>query len=380
MKFVLAPDKYKGSLSGLQFCDAAEQGIRRVFPEAEIIKKPLADGGDGTIEVVNQHLNAAEIQVQVKNPLFNDIQAGYLFSEEKKIAFIEMSEASGYKLLPKSELNCMHTTSLGTGQLIKDALDRGAKQIVLGIGGSATNDGGIGMATVLGYQFLDRQGNQVVPIGKNLSAVTTITYEDLHPRIQDVEFKVACDVKNPLYGPEGAAYVYGPQKGASPEEIKLLDAGLENLAKVIRKTFGTDVQNIPGAGAAGGMGAGAIVFLNASLTSGIDLIKEMAQFDDVIQNADWIITGEGQLDSQTLSGKTIDGVIKSAQKYKVPVAALCGSVSVSIQELETMGLDYATSVLNQPGTLHEAKEKSHENLELAAYNFAKFLKAQSGKK
>ena len=377
MKFVLAPDKYKGSLSGEQFCDVVEQGIRRIFPESEILKKPLADGGDGTIEVVKQYLNAEEIQVEVMNPLFNHIHAGYLYSSEKKIAFIEMSEASGYKLLPKSELNCMHTTSMGTGQLIKDALDRGAEEVVLGIGGSATNDGGIGMATALGYQFLDELGNQVEPIGKNLSAVASIVYEEVHPKIQDVEFKVACDVKNPLYGPEGAAFVYGPQKGASPEEIKLLDAGLENIAQVIRKTFGTDVQDIAGAGAAGGMGAGAVVFLNASLTSGVDLIKEMAQFDEAIQNADWIITGEGQLDSQTLSGKTIDGVIKSAQKYNVPVAALCGSVSVSIDQLENMGLDYATSVLNQPGTLDEAKEKSHENLELAAYNFAKFLNAKA---
>ncbi|MEM6863622.1 MAG: glycerate kinase [Bacteroidota bacterium] len=380
MKFVLAPDKYKGSLSGKQFCDAVEQGIKSVFPKAEILKKPLADGGDGTIEVVKQYLNASEVEVDVKNPLFKDITASYLFSKEKKTAFIEMSEASGYKLLSKTELNCMNTTSLGTGQLIRDALDRGSEQIVLGIGGSATNDGGMGMAVALGYQFFDADGNEVEPIGRNLGKIYSIEREFRHSKIKDVDFKVACDVKNPLYGKQGAAYVYGPQKGASKKEIALLDAGLENFAQVILTEFGRDVQDIPGAGAAGGLGAGAMVFLDASLTSGIDLIKEMAQFEEAIQNANWIITGEGQLDSQTLSGKTIDGVIHSAQKYHIPVAAFCGSVSVDIQNLDALGLDYVTSIINQPGTLEDAKKKSYENLEIAAYNFAKVLKALQPKR
>ena len=284
-----------------------------------------------------------------------------------------MSEASGYKLLLKLELNCMHTTSFGTGQLIHDALDRGAEQIVLGIGGSATNDGGIGMAKALGYQFLDADTKEVEPIGKNLSQIVDIKREQCHSRIKDVQFKVACDVKNPFYGKEGAAYVYGPQKGASKEEVALLDEGLQNLAQVILKEFGKDVQNIPGSGAAGGMGGGSVVFLGATLTSGIDLIKEMALFDESIHDADWIITGEGQLDSQTLSGKTIAGVLDSARKYQIPVAAFCGSVSVNIHELETLGLTYVTSILNQPGTLQEAKEKSYDNLVIAAYNFAKLL-------
>ncbi len=375
MKFVIAPDKYKGSLSGEQFCNAVERGIKMVFPKAEILKKPLADGGDGTIGVVKQYLNATDTHVKVKNPLFTEIHASYLFSEERKTAFIEMSEASGYKLLSKSELNCMDTTTLGTGQLIKDALDRGAMHIVLGIGGSATNDGGIGMASALGYRFLNREGNELQPIGRNLGELVSIEQEGIHPRIKDIDFKVACDVKNPLYGKDGAAYVYGPQKGASEKEILILDEGLQNLAGVIKDTFGQEVQNIPGAGAAGGLGAGAVVFLGASLTSGIDLIKEMAQFEKSIKNADWIVTGEGQLDGQTLSGKTIDGVITSARKFDIPVAALCGSVLVNIEETEALGLDYVTSILNQPSTLEEAKEKSYENLEIAAYNFAKLLKA-----
>ncbi|MEM9362444.1 MAG: glycerate kinase [Bacteroidota bacterium] len=375
MKFVLAPDKYKGSLSGEEFCSVVERGLLRVFPKAKVLKKPLADGGDGTLEVVKHYLNAEMVSATVQDPLFREIQSGYLFSEEKKTAFIEMSEASGYKLLSKSELNCMNTTTLGTGQLIKDALDQAAEHIVLGIGGSATNDGGMGMAAALGYQFLDAEGNEVQPIGRNLIDIDSIRREQLHPRINEVQFKVACDVKNPLYGEQGAAYVYGLQKGATQEDIEALDKGLQNFARVVHKEFGLDVQSIEGAGAAGGMGAGSVVFLDAALISGIDLIKEMAQLDAAIQDADWIITGEGQLDGQTLSGKTIDGVIHSAQKYGIPIAAFCGSVLVEIQDLETLGLDYVVSILNQPGTLEEAKEKSQENLETAAYNFAKILKA-----
>ncbi|PRX57281.1 glycerate kinase [Flagellimonas meridianipacifica] len=376
MKFVLAPDKYKGSLSGEEFCDAVESGLLKVFPKAQVLKKPLADGGDGTLEVVKHYLNAEIVSTTVQDPLFREIKSDYLFSKDKGVAFIEMSEASGYKLLSKTELNCMNTTSLGTGDLIKDALEKGAREIVLGIGGSATNDGGIGMATALGYQFLDSDGNEIKPIGKNLSAISRIDGTNIHPKLQGVEFKVACDVKNPLHGKEGAAFVYGPQKGATPEDVIALDNGLQNFAKVVHKEFGIDVQNIQGAGAAGGMGAGAVVFLKASLASGIDLIKEMAQFDEAIQGSDWIITGEGQLDKQTLSGKTIAGVLQAAKNYQIPVAAFCGSVSVSIEDLETMGLDYVTSIINQPGTLQEVKDKSFENLVLTAYNFAKVLRVK----
>ncbi|TAI47268.1 glycerate kinase [Flagellimonas allohymeniacidonis] len=379
MKFVVAPDKYKGSLTGQQFCEAVGMGILKVFPSAEIVKKPLADGGDGTIEVVKHYLNAVEIETTVKDPIFRDIRAGYLFSNEKGVAFIEMSEASGYKLLSKEELHCMEATSLGTGELIAHALDQGAKEIILGIGGSATNDGGIGMATALGYQFLDGNGDVLSPIGQNLSRITQIITKNVHPKLKQTTFKVACDVKNPLYGKDGAAHVYGPQKGASPEDVVALDKGLQNFAQVVQKTFGMDVQHIPGAGAAGGMGAGAVVFLNASLISGIDLIMEMANFDEVMKDADWIITGEGQLDQQTLSGKTIAGVLKAARDRNIPVAALCGSVTLSMDELEATGLQYVTSILNQVGSLEEAKKESFKNLEMASYNFAKLLQDTKAK-
>lgn len=374
MKFVLAPDKYKGSLTGHEFCNAVESGLKKVFPDAEILKRPLADGGDGTIEVVAHYLNAHSVSLAVTDPLFRKIKTDYLLSDDKKTAFIEMSEASGYKLLDKTEMNCMHTTSLGTGEMILDALEKGAKHIVLGIGGSATNDGGMGMAMALGYEFLDENGTVLEPVGKNLGHVMEIRSEKAHEKLGDVNIQVACDVNNPLYGKNGAAHVYGPQKGASPEEVELLDKGLEHFATVIHSTFGIDVQEIPGAGAAGGMGAGAVVFLDAKLVSGVDLVMQLANFDEALDDTDWIITGEGQLDGQTLSGKTIAGVIQAAQKKGVPIAAFCGSTAISIEEMQQMGLDYAVSILNQVGNLDDAKAKSFQNLELASYNFAHLLK------
>lgn len=377
MKFVLAPDKYKGSLSGEQFCEAVESGIRMVFPDAIIIKKPLADGGDGTIEVVKHYLNASEVKITVKDPLFRNVDAGYLLSNDKKTAFIEMSEASGYKLLAKNEMNCMRTTSFGTGELIEDALNKGVKEIVLGIGGSATNDGGMGMATALGYEFLDSDGTKLKPTGENLIKVKEIVEKGVHKGLSQTKFKVACDVNNPLYGENGAAKIYGPQKGASEEEVRFLDQGLKNFAEVIQSTFKVDVQSISGSGAAGGMGAGTMVFLNAVLTSGVDLVMEMADFENALADTDWIITGEGQLDGQTSSGKTIDGVLKLAIKKNIPVAAFCGSVGISVDEIKALGLTYAVSILNEIGDLEDAKNNSFKNLEQATYNFASLLKVNS---
>lgn len=374
MKFVLAPDKYKGSLTGNEFCEAVESGIKKVFPKATVVKKPLADGGDGTIEVVRDYLKAHKVIVTVKDPLSRDIETGYLLSSDGRTAFVEMSEASGYKLLKKTEMNCMHTTSLGTGQMILDALEKGVEHIVLGIGGSATNDAGMGMATALGYRFLDKDGKELEPVGRNLIHVKEIDTENVHEQLANSKIQVACDVNNPLYGKKGAAWVYGPQKGASAEEVEFLDKGLENFAKVLHSTFGVDAQNIPGTGAAGGMGAGAVVFLGAELTSGVDLVMEMANFEEVLHDADWVITGEGQLDDQTLSGKTINGVLQYAKAKGIPVVAFCGSVSVSVEAIQKIGLAYAVSILNQVGSLDEAKINSFKNLELASYNFANLLK------
>lgn len=373
MKFVLAPDKFKGSLTGKAFCVAVERGLQKVFPQATLLKKPLADGGDGTLEVVQDYLEASVIKIQVTSPIFEPISASYLYSTEKKTAFIEMSEASGYRLLENRSWNCLHTTTLGTGELLLDALDRGAEHILLGIGGSATNDGGMGVAEALGFRFLDETGEALSPTGENLEKVKHISNAAVDPRLAKADIKVACDVDNPLYGPKGAAFVYGPQKQANPAEVKKLDKGLRLFALKVKEALGVDMQNIPGAGAAGGLGGGAVAFLGASLASGIDLIKEIADFDTAIQGADWIVTGEGKLDDQTLSGKTIAGVLKSAKKQNIPVAALCGLVTLTPAELKTSGISYAKGVSEGISDMTVAYRDAALNLERAAEAFAKSL-------
>jgi len=376
IKFVLAPDKFKGSLNGFEICDAMETGLRKVFKDATILKMPLADGGDGTIDVVRHYLKADTIKLTVNNPFLKPVEASYLYSEDTEIAYIEMAEASGLKLLKDSEKNCMSTSTLGTGELILDGIKRGAKEIILGIGGSATNDAGIGMAVALGFKFLDKNDRPLLPIGSNLIHLRKIDSSGVDVRLKNVKVKVACDVTNPFYGKEGAAYVYAEQKGASRNDIAILDDGLKNLAKVITEQFETDVQKIPGAGAAGGLGAGTAIFLNATLTSGIELIKEMVDFDAQIKDADWIITGEGKLDGQTLAGKTINGVMASAKKNHIPVAAFCGVVDISIASQEELGLDYAVSIVQGVSSLDEALLSSYDNLVQATYNFAKVLKIE----
>lgn len=373
MKIVLAPDKFKGSLTGIQFCDAVEKGVKEVLPNAEIIKLPLADGGDGTIDILEYHLKDKRTKVKVNDPLFRPIEASYLYLDSVKTAFIEMAQASGMYLLKKEEQNCYNTTTLGVGEIILDAINRGAKTIILGIGGSATNDCGIGMATALGYTFEDEKRVELSPVGKNLGLIKNINSNNVIPELKSVTFKVACDVINPLSGKDGAAYVYGPQKGASEEEIEILDKGLVNISKLFLKTFGKDVQNIKGAGAAGGMGAGAIVFLSAKLKSGIDLVKDLVDFNIKIKDADWIVTGEGKLDSQTFSGKTILGVLESAKNHQISVAALCGSLSLSIEETKKMGIAYRDSVIENAQDIEDAMGNTEKHLSIMATKFARSL-------
>ncbi len=368
-KFVLAPDKFKGSLTGLEFCDVVEKAIKSKLPNAEILKLPLADGGDGTIEVLQHQLHGELVKVQVSDPLFKTIDAQYLFIKEKKLAFIEMAKASGIELLKPEQRNCYYTTSLGTGELILNAIEKEAETIILGIGGSATNDCGIGMATALGYQFKDENGEIVIPIGKNLSKIKTIETTKIHQKLASTTFKIACDVTNPLYGKNGAAFVYGPQKGASHKEIIELDKGLKHVSKLIINQLQKSVHDIKGTGAAGGMGAGCLAFLNGTLLSGIDLFKEIIDFDHQIKSANWIITGEGHLDHQTLSGKTIKGVLESSKREKIPVAALCGKISISNKEATKLGINYTDSIMNYSKNFDDAMTNSANYLSQMAIEF-----------
>ncbi|MDN3621066.1 glycerate kinase [Polaribacter undariae] len=370
MKIVLAPDKFKNSLTGLEFCNIVEKGILEEFPNAEILKLPLADGGDGTIEVVEYYLKGRTINVTVNNPFFEVINASYIYSKENNTAFIEMAEASGVKLLKPSQFDCKNATTLGTGEMIADAINKGAKTIIMGIGGSATNDCGIGMATALGYQFLDKNNEKVKPIGANLSNIKSIDVTNVHPKLSAVDFKIACDVTNPLYGKNGAAYVYGAQKGASKDEIVMLDKGLQDFSEILNAIFTIDVQSVKGAGAAGGMGIASKLFLNGTLEPGIQLIKNIANFDTQIEGADWIITGEGKLDTQTMSGKTIQGVLTSATAKKIKVAAFCGAIDLDGKQPEDFGIQYTDAVINYAKDLEDSMKNSAKYLNLLSRKFA----------
>lgn len=325
MRVVIAPDKFKGSLSAMEVCNAIENGIKKFNPSIETIKHPLADGGEGTLDILQNYFELKTVELLVKDPLFRDITATYMVSDD--MAYIEMSNASGLQLLKEEEKNCYYTTTFGTGQLILDAIQKGFKNIVLFIGGSATNDGGIGMASALGYHFYNAANESIEPIGKSLLAINKIENDKLLFALNEINFTVVCDVKNPLYGSNGAAYVYGGQKGASLEEIRLLDLGLQNFSKQVLKYLHKEVAEIHGAGAAGGLGAGAVCFLNAKIKSGIDFVMEQTGFDVLLKNhVDLIITGEGSVDKQTIEGKVIKGVSERAAQYKIPFSIISGIV------------------------------------------------------
>ena len=373
MKIVIAPDKFRRSLTGIEFCWIVKEAIWEVLPEVEFIEAPVADGGDGTLAALEAQVPHGKKSIEVHDPLFRKIEAPYLYNDTYKIAFVEMAEASGLRLLKEEEYQCCNTTSYGTGELIKAAMDEGAEKIILGIGGSATNDCGMGMAAALGFQFLDAEGKEVKPIGKNLSLVKEIKTEGADPRLMHTHFEVACDVINPLFGEEGAAYVFAPQKGASKEEIEMLDQGLRDFNEQLIQVFDKDIHDIYGTGAAGGMGAGALTFLNGDLKPGIDLVKEMIRFDKRIEGADWVITGEGKLDFQTLSGKAVKGVAESAQMQKIPVAALCGRITLPQDALATMGIHYASSVMLEAIDYEDAMKNGRTYLAQMAKDFARRL-------
>ncbi len=370
MKIVLAPDKFKNSLSGIEFCEAVEAGIKKISPDAEIVRLPLADGGDGTIEVINYYLKGNFISVEVHNPYFKTIKASYLYSESSKTAFIEMAEASGVKLLENEQLNCKNATTYGTGEMILDAINNGAAKIILGLGGSATNDCGIGMASALGYEFLDKNNKPVIPIGANLSKIVSINSTHVNSKLKDVLFEIACDVSNPLYGKNGAAHVYAAQKGATQEDIKMLDKGLQDFSMVLGSVFQIDVQQIKGAGAAGGMGIASKVFLNGTLEPGIQLIKKLSNFSEKIEGAQWVISGEGKLDSQTLSGKTIQGVVTTAKQKDIAVALFCGAIDLPETTVKDFGVSYTASIMEQAVDFDDAMRNTNKYLQQIASSFA----------
>ena len=318
MRILLAPDKFKGTLSADQVCAAMSEGIHAVDETIEVIVQPLADGGEGTSDLLEQALGLQKEWVVVNDPLFRTIKAHYLRNEE--VAFIEMAHASGLQLLEENERSGLNTTTFGTGDLIKHALEQGVKEIYLMIGGSATNDGGIGMAQALGYGFASADQVAFKPNGSALAEINELSRGTAHSRLTEVEFTVLCDVQNPLLGPNGASHVYGPQKGADEKEVAELERGLQNLAGLLNNGF----DNAPGAGAAGGLGYGAMSFLGAKLKPGIQSVMEMTGFEQKLEGVDLIITGEGKMDLQTVEGKVIAGVSEKAAEQTIPFGVICG--------------------------------------------------------
>lgn len=338
MNILICPDKFKGSLTALEVCDATRAGLRKIRPDATFTAVPLADGGEGTCELLTAWYRGSMVTHAVHGPLFAPVAGRYGLSSDGDSAFIEMASASGLALLPPDERDPLITTTLGTGELIADALKRNVRNIVLGIGGSATNDAGIGMATALGYVFYDAAGTALKPVGENLIHIHHIQTDSVNPRLKHARVTTLCDVTNPLYGHQGAAYVYGGQKGADASAIAQLDAGLRNFSRVVQKQLGQNVD-FPGAGAAGGLGAGCKVFLNATIEKGIDFIIEHTRLTAKIAEADLVITGEGKIDNQTFSGKVVSAVTRLAREAGKPVIAVCGRSDLSEAETNSLGLD-----------------------------------------
>lgn len=364
MKAVVAIDSLKGSLSSMEAGNAIAEGIYRADAEAKVEVRPLADGGEGTVDALVQGMNGSLRKVRVTGPLGDKVDAAYGIIEEAKMAVIEMSAAAGITLVPDEKKNPLFTTTYGVGEMIWDAIEKGCRKFVVGIGGSATNDSGIGMLQALGYDFLNSKGNAVPYGAKGLEDLAEIRKEHVLPELAQCEFKVACDVTNPLCGPLGASAVYGPQKGATPEMVREMDQWLADYAKLAANCSERADAEHPGTGAAGGLGFAFLTFTNAVLESGIKIVLEETKLEQYIQDADIVITGEGRLDGQTAMGKAPVGVAKLAGKYKIPVLAFAGSVTKDARKCNEEGIHAFFPILRGITTLEDAMdaENARRNL------------------
>ncbi|CAM3234564.1 MULTISPECIES: glycerate 3-kinase [Klebsiella] len=374
MKIIIAPDSFKESVSASRCAQAIKAGFVSIFPQAECVCLPIADGGEGTVEAMVEATDGKMVMLPVMGPMGDFVGAFYGLSGDGQTAFIEMAAASGLMLVPAGERNPLRATSYGTGELIRHALDAGVRHIILGIGGSATVDGGMGMAQALGARFLDERGESVGLGGGALQRLVKIDLSDLDPRLHDCRIEVACDVDNPLLGERGAAAVFGPQKGACIEMVAVLERGLQNYARVMLAATGQDVAAMVGGGAAGGMGAAARVFLNATLKSGIDIVLEAVHLEEALRDADLVITGEGRMDSQTVGGKAPVGVARIAKKYDIPVIGIAGVLGDGVEAVHQHGIDAVFSILPALAPLAEVLDRGEQNLYACARNIACAIK------
>ena len=373
MNILIAPDSFKDSLSANAVAGHIFKGIKNVLPDASITQIPLSDGGEGLLEALVRPLDGKFLRVEVKDPLMRNIEAQYGILGDGNTAVIEMATASGLELLKANERNPMITSTYGTGQLIQDALNRGCTKIIIGLGGSATNDGGIGMVKALGGKFLNKQGESIGEGGGALKDLQRIDLTELDKRLSYCEIISACDVSNPLTGPQGASMVFGGQKGGNPEDLEELDKNLLHYASIIKSDLGKDIKTVEGTGAAGGTGMGLLSFLDAELKRGIELIIDELQLEKHIKDADVVVTGEGQIDRQTLYGKTIMGLARMAQQHHVPVIAIAGKVDNDLEPLYQAGITAVFSIVNQPMSLQESISQTGELIESCVTNIFKLI-------
>lgn len=368
-KIVVASDSFKGSLTSLQVAQNVERAVCEVYPLCDVVKVNVADGGEGTMDALQQTLGGRKVTLSVSDPLGRPVHASYVILEDGVTAVLEMSAASGLPLLAPQDRNPLKTSTLGTGELICDALAKGCRRFLVGIGGSATNDAGMGMLHALGYRFLDAGGAELPPVGGSMINVASIDMSSRHPVLDDAKFIVACDVKAPLYGPEGAAYVFAPQKGADKDMVEVLDQGLRHFASVSSGITGYDCSLMEGSGAAGGLGYAFRQFLGARLERGVEMVLDAIHFDEIIAGADLVITGEGRVDSQTLTGKTPFGVAQHALRQGIPVVTIGGSVAIDASQAQQAGFKDALQVTPSDMPLQEAMKP-----EVAAENVYKTIK------
>jgi glycerate kinase len=374
MKIVVAPDSFKESLSAPEAAAAISEGIRRVFRDAEIEEIPLADGGEGTAQTLVEATGGSTRSAIVTGPLGEKVVAQYGLLGDGNTAVVEMAAASGLALVPLTQRNPMRTTSYGTGELVAVALDQGVQEVVIGVGGSATVDGGVGMVEALGVKPLDENGGRVARGGSNLSRIASFDTSGLNPRVGTCKITVACDVNNPLCGDNGAARVYGPQKGATQATAEALDAALAHLSEVIEKQTGIVVKDMPGTGAAGGIGASVVAFLGGTLCSGAEVVLRAVEFEKRVADADLIVTGEGRLDGQTASGKPPAAVAKIGKQLGIPVVAVAGTLGTGYESLFEMGLNAATAGALGPVDEQEAMSNAGELITAAAERAMRFVK------
>ncbi|WP_085717583.1 glycerate kinase [Pseudomonas sp. B28(2017)] len=378
MKIVIAPDSFKDSLSAQGVADAIALGLAEVWPDAQLIKCPMADGGEGTVEAVLAACGGEQHRAEVRGPLGDTAHAKMGWLPDSRTAIIEMAEASGLQLVPVDQRDACNSSTFGTGQLIRFALDEGAQRIILAIGGSATNDGGAGAMQALGMKLFDAQGQPLAPGGLALAQLFRIDLSELDSRLADVRFDIAADVDNPLCGPHGASAIFGPQKGASPEQVELLDHALGHFADHCANALNKDVRDEPGSGAAGGLGFAAKAFLGAQFKAGVEVVAELVGLAAAIKDADLVITGEGRFDAQTLRGKTPFGVARIARQQGVPVIVIAGTLGKGYQALYEHGIDAAFSLASGPMTLVQACNEAPRLLRERASDIARVWRLAKG--